>query len=106
MLKPLEEIWMKVGLEKVDTHERLSVKALLDSGVIGLFISKKLVERKGFQLRKLEKPIKVRNIDGTENSRGSITHEIECNMYFQGHVERVQMDVCELEKIEMILDIL
>jgi len=39
---------MKMGLEKVDTHEGVSVKALLDSGVMGLFMSKKLVEREGF----------------------------------------------------------
>ena len=94
---------MKIELEKVDTYEGVSVKALLDSGVMGLFMSKKLVEREDFQLRKLEKPIKVRNIDRTGNSGESIIHEVECNMYFQEYVERVQMDVCELEKAEVIL---
>lgn len=94
---------MKIELEKVDTYEGVSVKALLDSGVMGLFMSKKLVEREDFQLRKLEKPIKVRNIDRTGNSGESIIHEVECNMCFQEYVERVQMDVCELEKTEVIL---
>jgi len=104
MLKPLREIWMKIELEKVDTYKGVSVKALLDSGVMGLFMSKKLVERENFQLRKLEKPIKVRNIDRTGNSGESIIHEVEYNMCFQEYVERVQMDVCELEKTEVILD--
>ena len=94
---------MKIELEKVDTYEGVSVKALLDSGVMGLFMSKKLVEREDFQLRKLEKPIKVRNIDRTGNSGESIIHEVKCNMCFQEYVERVQMDVCELEKTEVIL---
>jgi len=39
---------MKMGLEKVDTHKGISVKALLDSRVMGLFMSKKLTEREGF----------------------------------------------------------
>jgi len=65
-----------VGLEKVDTHERVLVKALLDSGAIGLFMSKKLAVRESFQLSKLERPIKVRNMDGTENSRRSIIYEV------------------------------
>jgi len=47
--------------------------------------------------------IKVRNVNGTGNSRESIIHEVEYNMYFQEHMKRVQIDVCELEKTEMIL---
>jgi len=40
-LKPLREVWLNVGLEKVDTHEGVSVRALLDSGATGLFMSKR-----------------------------------------------------------------
>ena len=47
-IKQLREVWMKMGLEKVDTHKGISVKALLDSRVMGLFMSKKLTEREGF----------------------------------------------------------
>ena len=42
-------------------------------------------------------------MDGTGNSGGSITHEVEVNLYFKGHVERVRMDVCDLGKTEVIL---
>ena len=45
----------------------------------------------------------MRNVDSTSNSRGVITHEIEVNMFYKGHVERVQMDVCKLGKTDMIL---
>jgi len=93
---------MKVGLEKVDTHEGVSVKALLDSGVTGLFIDKKFVKKHGFRREKLEKPVMIRNVDRTDNSGGKVTHEIECNMYFQGHVERVKIDVCNLGRTEMM----
>ena len=52
---------------------------------------------------KLEKPILVRNVDGTGNSRGAILHEVEVNVYFKGHVERVRMNICDLGKMEVIL---
>ena len=99
-LKPLREVWLNIRLEKVDTHKEVSMKALLDGGATGLFMSKRLADQQGF---KLEKPIKVRNIDGSDNKGGSITHEVEVNMYYRGHVERVRMDVYELGKTEVIL---
>jgi len=45
----------------------------------------------------------VRNVDGTSNSRGAITYEVEVNMFYKGHIERVRMDVCELGKMDVIL---
>jgi len=86
-LKSLREVWLNVRLEKVDTHEGMSIRVLLDSGATGLFMSKKLAERQGFKLEKLNKPIKVRNMDGSNNKGGLITHEVEVNMYYKGHVE-------------------
>ena len=58
-LKGLWEVWMQIGVEKIDTHEGVSVKALLDSGATGLFMSKKCAEREGFKLIKLGRPIIV-----------------------------------------------
>ena len=43
-------------------------------------------------------------MDGTGNSRGAITHEVEVNMFYKGHVERVQMNVCKLRKTEIVLN--
>jgi len=106
ILKPLREVWLNIGLEKVDTHEGVSVRALLDSGATGLFMSKRLAERQGFKLEKLNKPIKVRNVDGSDNNGGSIIYEVEVNLYYRGHIERVRMDVCELGKTEVILGML
>jgi len=104
--KPLREVWMNVGIEKVDTHEGRTVKALLDSGATGLFMSKSLAQKGGYRLIKLDRPLQVRNVDGTGNSRGAITHEVEVNMFYKGHVERVRMDVCELGKTDIILGML
>ena len=39
----------------------------------------------------------------TVNIEGVIMHQVECNMFFKEHVERVRMDVCNLGKTEVIL---
>ena len=54
---------------------------------------------------KLDRPLQVKNVDSTGNSRGAITHEVKVNMSYKGHVKRVQMDVCELGKTNVILGI-
>jgi len=38
MFKMLREVWLDIGVEKVDTHEGVIVKALLDNGTTGIFI--------------------------------------------------------------------
>jgi len=45
----------------------------------------------------------VRNVDGTGNNGGAITHEVEVNMFYKGYRERVRMDVCKLGKTDIIL---
>ena len=46
----LREIWLNIGVEKVDTHEGIIVKALLDSGTTGIFIDKKMAAKHRFRL--------------------------------------------------------
>ena len=80
----------------MDTYEGMLVKALLDSGTTGMFIDQKIAARHGFRLQKLERLIVVRNVDGTNNSAGAITHQVEVNMYYKGYIKRMRMDVCDL----------
>jgi len=101
--KMLREVWLNIGVEKIDTHKGVMVKALLDSGAMEMFIDRQTAARHGFKLQKLERPITVRNVDGTNNSGGAITHQVECNVFYKGHVERMRMDVCDLGKTEVIL---
>ena len=101
--KPLREVWMTVGIEKIDTHKERMVKALLDSEATGMFMSKSLAQKGEYRLIKLDQPLQVKNVDGTGNSGGAITYEVEVNMFYKRHVERVQMDVCELGKMNVIL---
>jgi len=103
-LWPLREVWIKVGLEKLENHKGIAVKALLDSGAIGLFMDTKSAKEKGFKLKRLKNSLLVQNINGMVDVGGTITYQVGCNIFFKRHVERAQMDICNLEKTEVILD--
>ena len=94
-----------MGLEKLENHKGVAVKALLDSSTTGLFMDITFAKEKGFKMEKLKNPLLVRNVDRTVNVGGAITYQVECNMFFKGHVERVRMDVCNLGKTKVILGI-
>jgi len=101
--KILREVWLNIGVEKIDTHEGVMIKVLLDSGATGMFMDRQIATKHGFKLQKLERSLMVKNVDGTVNSGGAITHQVECNVFYKGHVERMRMDICDLEKTEVIL---
>ena len=48
--KILREVWMNIGIEKVDMHEGITVKALLDSSAMGMFMDWKMAAKYGFRL--------------------------------------------------------
>jgi len=102
-LQLLREVWMKVGLEKLESHKGVAIKALLDSRAIGLFMDTTFAKEKGFRIEKMKRLLLVKNMDGTVNVEGAIMHQVECNMFFKGHVEKVRMDICNLGKTEVIL---
>jgi len=54
MFKPLREVWMNMGIKKIDMHKGRTVRVLLDSGATGLFMSKKLAQKGGYKLIKLD----------------------------------------------------
>jgi len=45
---------MNVGIERIDTYEGRTMKALLNSRAIGMFMSKSLVQKGGYRLIKLD----------------------------------------------------
>jgi len=94
---------LNIGVEKIDMHEGIMIKALLDSGATGMFMDRQATTRHGFKLQKLERPIAVRNVDGTNNSGEAITHQVECNVFYKGYVKRMRIDVCDLGKTKVIL---
>jgi len=88
---------------KTRSHEEIAVKALLDSRATGLFMDTKFTKKKGFKLERLKNLLQIKNVNSTVNIGGAITHQVECNMFFKEHVERVQMDGCNSGKMQVIL---
>ena len=74
LLRLLREVWMKVGLEKLENHKGVAVKALLDSGATGLFMDIAFAKEKGFRMERMKKSLLVKNVDGTINVGGAIMH--------------------------------
>ena len=82
------------------------MKALLDSGAAGLVMSSEFAKKQGFELKKLERPINVRNVDRSFNKEGPIENTMEVNIYYQGHRERMKIDVIGGQKWTVILGML
>ena len=106
IFKMLREIQLSIEVEKIDIHEGVIVKALLDSSMIGMFINRKIAAKYGFRLQKLERPVMVINVNGTNNSGQAITHQVEVSVYYKSHIEKIRIDMCDLERTDIILRML
>ena len=82
------------------------VEVLLDSGAMGLVMSSEFARKQGFKLKKLERPMNVRNVDGSLNKEGPIENTVEVNIYYQGYRERMEIDVIGRQKWTVILGML
>ena len=96
--RPLREVTVKIGLERIDTQEEIIVEALLDSGKTGLVMSSEFAKRQDFKLKKLKRPMNVRNVDRSLNKEGPIKHTVEVNIYFKGHRERTEINMIRGQK--------
>ena len=73
----LREVTVRIGLERIDTQEEVTVEALLDSEATGLVMSLEFTKKQKFKLKEMESPIYVRNVDGTFNKRRLIENTVE-----------------------------
>jgi len=101
----LREVTVKIGLERIDTQEGITVEALLDSGATELVMSSEFAKKQVFKLKKLDRPMYVRNVDGLLNKERPIKHTVEVNIYYQEHKERTEIDVIGGQKWMVILGI-
>jgi len=83
---------MKISLERIDMQEGVIVEVLLDSGMTELVMSSEFVRKQEFKLKKIERPIYIRNMDSSFNKERSIEHIVEVNIYYQGYRERMKID--------------
>ena len=94
---------VKVDLEILDTQRQMDENALLDCGATGLFMDMKWAKGNFISMTELEYPILVYNVDGSQNSIGSITHEAMLIMIYKGHREKVTFKICDLGKVNLII---
>ena len=84
----LREITVKIRLERIDMQEGVIVEALLDSGAMGLVMSLEFARKQGFKLKKIERLIYIRNVDGMLNKKGLIENTVEVNIYYQQRLKQ------------------
>ena len=101
--KVLREVMVKIGLKQKEEEEGVVIAALLDSGATGLVMSEEFVRRHKFKRTKLERPVYMRNVDGTLNYVRPIVDMVEVEIFFKGHKERTLIDVIEGQRWSVIL---
>ena len=101
--KLLREVMVKIGLKQEEEEEGIVMEALLDSGATGLVMSEEFVKKHKFKMMKLERPVYVRNVDGTLNYAGPIIDTVEVEIFFKGHKKRTSIDVIGGQKWSVIL---
>ena len=103
IFKMLRKVQLNIEIKKIDMYEGITVEVLLDSNLTEMFINKKIVVKYEFRLQKLKRLVTVKNMNRTNNSRGAITHQVEVNVYYKGYIEKIRIDIYNLEKINVIL---
>jgi len=50
--KILREVWLDIRIEKVNMHKGITIKVLLDSGTIGMFMNREIAKKHSFKITK------------------------------------------------------
>ena len=58
-----------------------------------MVISSEFMRKKRFKLKKIKRPIYVRNVNRMFNKEMLIEHTVEVKIYYQGHRERTEINV-------------
>ena len=91
--KLLRKVTVKIGLKQKEEEEGVVTEALLDSRATGLVMSEEFARKHKFRRTKLERPVYVRNVDGTLNYAGPIVDTVEVEIFFKRYKERTLIDV-------------
>ena len=102
----LREVIVKIGLEQINIQEGVTVEVLLDSRTMEFVMSLEFTRKQRFNLKKIKRLIYVRNMNGSFNKEGPIEYTVEVNIYYQEYRKRIEINVIEEQKQNIILEIL
>jgi hypothetical protein len=94
---------IRIASEKQEEIEIVD-EGFLDCGATGKFIDQSYAKRQGLELEDLENPIKVYNVDGTLNKRGTIKHYVDLIIQIHGRTCKERFLVTGLGKQKIILE--
>lgn len=84
-------------------NNSIRATAMVDSGATCLFMNRRYAERSRMLLHELPCPIYVRNIDGTPNQAGAMTHSVRVQLTTGDYKEWVEFLITDLSAEDMIL---
>jgi hypothetical protein len=96
---------IRVKLRENSTKRAANVEAMIDSGAAGIFMNRTYAERNQLPLTKLENPLRIVNIDESENIAGLTTHSTRLFMKIDDHEEEVEFLLADIGQDNIILGI-
>jgi hypothetical protein len=85
------------------SKKNVETLALIDSGAGGAFIDQNYAKKLGFEIQKLDKPLRALNVDGTENKQGRITSYVDTTLTINGRITKERLFLAGLGKQRVIL---
>ena len=92
-----------ISISGTTEKENVDAPGFLDSGAGGKFIDQNYARNSGFEIQTLKEPLKVFNVDGTENKRGTIKSFVDLDLTIFGRRRNTRLLVTGLGKQKIIL---
>ena len=103
-LATLKNQSMSLPIRVAEGKERIvETEVLLNSGAGGMFIDQNFAKENGLLMKPLAKPILARNVDGTLNKNGTITHYTTTDLLVSDQTTKTRLLVSGLGKEIIIL---
>jgi len=87
----------------ITAKSTIDIKVMIDCGAEGDFINRTYAMIMGIKKLALDKPIKVRNVDGTLNKAGTLTHYVNITLEISEWKRNEWLYVMKLGKQKIIL---
>src|SRR5258707_11252039 len=85
------------------SQERVTRKALLDSGATESFIHPQLIKELSLHTHHLEKPRQVRNVNRTNNQLGKVMKEVKFQLFHKSHCQIHHFLIADIREDDIIL---